>query len=82
MSDVDDAREAYRAAMTEEPRAVPMFDECAARWRNDAHFANAVEMMTHAALVHGFTPYELKQIAFMAAMNVEMRATKKWRFRP
>ncbi len=42
------------------------------RYRRDADFYAAVEMLQHMAAKHGFTPGELKQIAFKAALNIEM----------
>ncbi len=43
------------------------------RYRNDPAFHAAVTMLEVAATEHGFTPGELKQIAFKAALNLEMR---------
>jgi hypothetical protein len=43
------------------------------RYRNDPTFHAAVTMLEVAATEHGFTPGELKQIAFKAALNLEMR---------
>ncbi len=44
------------------------------RYRNDPAFHAAVTSLEVAAAEHGFTPGELKQIAFKAALNLEMRA--------
>jgi hypothetical protein len=41
------------------------------RFRHDAEFHHAVLMLAQVARTHGFTPYELKQIAYAAAMRVE-----------
>jgi len=43
------------------------------RYRNDPAFHAAVTTLEIAATEHGFTPGELKQIAFKAALNLEMR---------
>lgn len=43
------------------------------RYRNDPAFHAAVDTMEVIAREHGFTPGELKQIAFKAALNLEER---------
>ncbi len=43
------------------------------RMRNDAAFHALVMHLAHVAAEHGFTPGELKQAAFAAAVYVEMR---------
>ena len=43
------------------------------RMRHDPEFRAAVNLVAHLAMRHGFTPGELKQIAFRAAYEVEMR---------
>lgn len=43
------------------------------RYRNDAAFHAAVKMLEQLARTHGLTPGELKQIAFKAALNIEMK---------
>ncbi len=43
------------------------------RYRNDPAFRAAVTTLEVAAAEHGFTPGELKQIAFKAALNIEER---------
>lgn len=42
------------------------------RYKNDPAFHGAVQMLMHVAREHGFTPGELKQIAFKAALNIEI----------
>jgi len=46
------------------------------RLHNDSSFAQAVQHMALLAERHGFTPGELKQIAFAAAVYVEERSVK------
>lgn len=48
------------------------------RYRRDAEFRIAVESLVHLATQNGFTPGELKQIAFMAALRCEMFSNKSW----
>jgi hypothetical protein len=43
------------------------------RYQHDPAFRAAVTSLEVAATAHGFTPGELKQIAFKAALNLEMR---------
>jgi hypothetical protein len=43
------------------------------RYGNDPAFRAAVTMLERAAEQHGFTPGELKQIAFMAALKMRAR---------
>ena len=43
------------------------------RMRSDATFRAAVHMLMNAAREHGFTPGELRQIAFRAALELELR---------
>lgn len=42
------------------------------RYQRDPAFYSAVRTLEAIAREHGFTPGELKQIAFKAALNVEM----------
>lgn len=42
------------------------------RMRHDVEFASMVNMLTHAAMKNGWTPGELKQLAFAAALRAEM----------
>jgi hypothetical protein len=44
------------------------------RYDSDPAFRAAVTMLEQAGEAHGFTPGELKQIAFKAALNLELRA--------
>lgn len=44
------------------------------RYLTDPAFHAVVKMLERAAIEHGFTPGELKQMAFKAALNIEMRA--------
>jgi len=46
------------------------------RVRNDPAFHGAVMMLAAMAREHGFTPGELKQIAFAAAVYVEERSCR------
>jgi hypothetical protein len=48
------------------------------RYRNDPAFHTAVDWLQHMAREHGFTPGELKQIAFKAALELEMRSVRAW----
>lgn len=50
-----------------------VYRDTESRYLNDAAFHAAVRMLESAAERHGFTPGELKQIAFKAALNLEMR---------
>lgn len=43
------------------------------RMMHDASFRAAVMMLANVAREHGFTPGELKQIAFRAALELELR---------
>jgi hypothetical protein len=45
------------------------------RYRRDPDFQHAVRILEHLAREHGFTPGELKQIAFKAALNIEETRT-------
>ena len=51
-------------------------DEVTHRYHNDAEFHAAVMVVERIAREHGFTPYELKQIAFAASLKVEETATR------
>lgn len=53
-------------------REAHMYDEASARFYNDAEFRAAVELTMAMALKHGFTPYELKQIAYCASLRIEL----------
>lgn len=46
------------------------------RYRNDVEFRAMVELLRFAALKNGFTPYELKQIAYCAALVNEMETVR------
>ncbi len=50
-----------------------IYRDTESRYLNDAAFHAAVKMLEAAAERHGFTPGELKQVAFKAALNLEMR---------
>lgn len=43
------------------------------RYQTDPAFRAVVKMLEQAAIEHGFTPGELKQMAFKAALNIEER---------
>lgn len=49
-----------------------VYRDTAHRYEHDPAFHAAVEMLEAVAREHGFTPGELKQIAFKAALNIEM----------
>lgn len=49
------------------------------RMARDPAFASAVQMFMVVALEHGFTPGELKQIAFCAALEIELRYPRPMR---
>ena len=53
-----------------------MFAEGTERYHHDPEFHAAVDMLRHFALKHGFSPYELKQIAHMAAVINEANAVR------
>lgn len=59
----------------EEPRGV--YRDSEERYRNDPAFHAAVTTMERMATQHGFTPGELKQIAFKAALNIETERLPK-----
>jgi hypothetical protein len=50
-----------------------VYSDTESRYLNDPEFHAAVKMLEAAAERHGFTPGELKQIAFKAALNLEER---------
>jgi hypothetical protein len=58
------------------PPLTDTYRDTAERLRSDPHFAEAVTLMYHLALNHGFTPGELKQIAFAAAVKCEEHAAR------
>jgi hypothetical protein len=60
---------AESVAMPEEPS---FYSESDYRYRNDPEFAAAVASLENIADRNGFTPYDLKQIAFKAALNIQM----------
>lgn len=43
------------------------------RYREDSTFHAVVSVIESMALEHGYTPWELKQAAFKAALNIEER---------
>ena len=47
------------------------------RYRHDPEFHALVDVLLHAALEHGFTPGELKQAAFLAALKAEQYAARQ-----
>lgn len=49
------------------------------RYRTDAEFHQAVDLLSHMARANGWTPGEMKQIAFKAALNVELTAIRDFR---
>jgi hypothetical protein len=52
------------------------------RFHRDPEFHAAVMVLERIARENGFTPYELKQIAFAAALRVEQTATRIFMFAP
>lgn len=48
------------------------------RMRYDPEFRAVVDQLVAAALTHGYTPGELKQIAFAAAMRAEQLAEHRY----
>jgi hypothetical protein len=52
---------------------VNFYSDTDRRMQDDAGFRAAVHMLMALAAEHGFTPGELKQIAFRAALELEMR---------
>lgn len=57
------------------PTAPDVYRDTAFRMQHDAEFNSAVMLLVQVARQHGFTPGELKQIAFQAALYVEERRT-------
>lgn len=58
------------------PAPLDHYRDTAERLRSDPHFHEAVTLLYHLALNHGFTPGELRQIAFAAAVRCEEHATR------
>ena len=54
--------------------APSVYRDTETRYLNDPSFRAAVKSLEAMAREHGFTPGELKQIAFKAALNIEMSA--------
>jgi len=52
---------------------VHFYDDTDRRMHQDAEFSSTVQMLMAHAQRYGFTPGELKQIAFRAAFELEMR---------
>jgi hypothetical protein len=50
------------------------------RYRNDPAFHAGVAFLERLAKEHGFTPGELKQMAFYAALRVELTSCGPLRF--
>lgn len=55
-----------------------MQSEAERRYRDDPDFHAAVDLVRHLAMKHGFTPYELKQIAFTAALLNELHSNRSF----
>lgn len=51
------------------------------RMIHDVSFRAAVMMLANLAREHGFTPGELKQIAFRAALEIELNDARPMMFR-
>lgn len=64
---------------TREEHEQHMQSEAERRYQSDAEFKAAVDWLRHMAMKHGFTPYELKQIAFTAALINELYSVKSFR---
>ncbi len=56
-----------------------MYTDTERRMFHDAEFRTVVETLAQVAEKHGYTPGELKQIAFAAALMVELRAPKAFK---
>jgi hypothetical protein len=52
---------------------IDVYSDTDRRYLHDAEFRAAVDYLEAMARQHGFTPGELKQIAFKAALNIEMK---------
>ena len=50
-----------------------LYNDTDLRMLNDPAFHAVVDYLMHVAREHGFTPGELKQMAFRAALELEMR---------
>jgi hypothetical protein len=57
---------------------VCFYDDTERRMRDDAEFSATVQMLMAHAMRHGFTPGELRQIAFRAAFELEMRSAHRF----
>lgn len=56
-----------------------MMTEAERRYHHDPEFHAAVDMLHALARKHGYTPYELKQIAFTAALLHELHSARAFR---
>lgn len=63
----------HREELDQEMQRDDYYRDTDARFREDGVFHAAVEHMMMLARAHGFTPGELKQIAFKASLELEMR---------
>ncbi len=50
----------------------PFMSEAEHRYHHDAEYRSCVDVMYAMALKHQFTPAELREMAFMAALKYEM----------
>jgi hypothetical protein len=55
------------------PSRPDVYHDTEHRYCHDPSFRAAVKTLEAIGVEHGFTPGELKQVAFMAALNIEMR---------
>jgi len=55
-----------------------MQSEAERRYRDDPEFHATVDMLRRMAMKYGFTPYELKQIAFTAALLNELHSARSF----
>jgi hypothetical protein len=73
---VNDQRRNSPLPQNVQPRREDTYRDTAERLRNDPHFHEAVTLLYHLAVSHHFTPGELKQIAFAAAVRCEEHAVR------
>lgn len=74
--DFEDGVEFARRVLETEQRERNMFAEAEVRMQRDPEFNTMVRMLGAFALQHGYTPYELKQLAFSAALWASQRMTR------
>jgi hypothetical protein len=68
---------ALLSARLHEHRSEPyMFDEATRRYEHDWEFKAVVDQFIHLALARGYTPHEMKQVAYCAALRIETLALR------